>query len=583
MITKNHSSAYAELFKKAQDALQAHGGEGFQGAKIGDIDDYFSCLAELARIENETRDSSGKLIYDPIFTILPATEETFKIDANTRDIEIPDNFSKHGVGVQGDEIAEILYFSIDRYFDAMDLADMDILIQWKHEKDTSGLESLSATYKKSLTLQPGKIVFGWPITAEITEQPGNIKFSVRFYRRNNNELIYSFSTQTKVIKIISGLDFSINEDTLKHIDDRSSQIYANLRNSSQPVIDYIIASPAFTNYYVLKEGEENPSETDSRNYDLGVTFIAKAEIPANTPSDERVDGTGLKYKWIRKDRNNNIDDSIEPAYYYYEINPESNDKPNPYEIYYTKAIVGGESIYEAYYNDNNPFDDDVTLYVRCAKCVPQKAGVYYAIASNVYNIGKVKEAISEEFTVPFAEYPVLLAENDIVNLLETDASVELRVDASVADNGNMTYQWYYGEENTFNKAEAINGATTTTLNAYNEGYYFLKAVNDKNADKAESISKEIWVKHFASTPIINAFSAQVVQGEPFTVTLGDLAYSERIEFTWVDENNNTVAKTDINSYTPKNTGYYKCTVTNHYKGTASSTEVTNDWMSVTPN
>jgi hypothetical protein len=35
----------------------------------------------------------------------------------------------------------------------MDLADMDIIVQWRHESDDPSLDgSLSATYKKSLTL-----------------------------------------------------------------------------------------------------------------------------------------------------------------------------------------------------------------------------------------------------------------------------------------------------------------------------------------------------------------------------------------------------------------------------------------------
>jgi hypothetical protein len=125
MITKNHPSAYADLFAKATEALRAHGStDAFKNATIVNIDDYFACLAELARIEN---DPNIKNI-DPIFTILPATEQTFDIDANKRTISIPENFAKYGVGVQGDEIAEILYFSIDRYFDAMDLAEMDIIV-----------------------------------------------------------------------------------------------------------------------------------------------------------------------------------------------------------------------------------------------------------------------------------------------------------------------------------------------------------------------------------------------------------------------------------------------------------------------
>ena len=123
MITKNHATAYASLFKKAEEVLTKYSTE-FANQSIGNIDDYFACLKTLATLENEHPEE-----IDPIFTILPATEQTFDIDANTREIKVPENFAKYGVGVQGDEIAEILYFSIDRFFDAMDLAQKEILIQ----------------------------------------------------------------------------------------------------------------------------------------------------------------------------------------------------------------------------------------------------------------------------------------------------------------------------------------------------------------------------------------------------------------------------------------------------------------------
>jgi hypothetical protein len=90
MITKNHPSAYAELFKKAVDALNKY--SEHKNATISNIDEYFGYLKTLAEIEN-----TNKL--DPIFTILPATEDTFNIDANSRKISIPDNFAKNGVGV----------------------------------------------------------------------------------------------------------------------------------------------------------------------------------------------------------------------------------------------------------------------------------------------------------------------------------------------------------------------------------------------------------------------------------------------------------------------------------------------------
>jgi hypothetical protein len=58
---------------------------------------------------------------------LPPNEGYFSINADTRDIEFPEAF-KQGVSVQGDDIAEIIYFKIDRYFDAIDLAKKQIVI-----------------------------------------------------------------------------------------------------------------------------------------------------------------------------------------------------------------------------------------------------------------------------------------------------------------------------------------------------------------------------------------------------------------------------------------------------------------------
>ena len=59
-------------------------------ADISNIDEYFRYIKTLAEIELTNP-------IDPIFTILPTDEETFDINANTREIKIPDNFKKYGV------------------------------------------------------------------------------------------------------------------------------------------------------------------------------------------------------------------------------------------------------------------------------------------------------------------------------------------------------------------------------------------------------------------------------------------------------------------------------------------------------
>jgi hypothetical protein len=592
MITKNHPSAYAELFEKAKKALSEYGSDKFKTAPMNNIDDYFACLAELARIENEYPEQ-----IDPIFTILPATEQTFNIDADKRSIAIPENFAKYGVGVQGDEIAEILYFSIDRYFDAMDLAEMDIIVQWAHENDDN-VNNLSATYKRSLTLQPGKIVFGWPITSEITERPGKINFSIRFYRRgldaNNNEILeYSFSTLTTTIKIQSGLDFELDEQSITAAYNKNSLIYKNLRNSKKAEIGYVIAAPSFTGYFVQVaeqvEGDNGemvevlrlvPTTPTNAQYDLPVTFVAKAAVnPAN--DDEYVSGAGLAYSWFKKVNTGDVEQNS--AHLYVEV--ASNAVYNPNEIYYEKKTVtdpeqGSYEVYEPYYvtGDNNPMDDGVVLYTRHSKFVPEKAGTYYSKATNTYTVGAEKSIDSVTWVIPGAVAASFDYPSGKTALLDAEDGAELNVVASAA-TGETTVQWYYGDTNNADEAEAIEGATGNTCVADAEGFYFLKATNTRNADSIVSVSDSIEANFDASEPVINnyyingtiqapdatSYAAEI--GNTLKVTIAPLNYTNQITYEWVRVAGETETHiTNDSELQATEAGNYKCIVKNTYKG-----------------
>ena len=141
--------------------------------------------------------------YDPAFTVelssathgddelWESDEHLFKIDANTRNIDIPEDFRKNGVAVQGDDRAEIVYFSIDRYFDLTDLYHKEIFILWnppgRDGKPVSDGTMLSPVINKSLYYKPNHVVFGWPIVKEMTEYAGDMEFSVRFYDRDEKD------------------------------------------------------------------------------------------------------------------------------------------------------------------------------------------------------------------------------------------------------------------------------------------------------------------------------------------------------------------------------------------------------------
>ena len=66
---------------------------------------------------------------NPSFLIrLPVDEPVLAINAEKREIDT--TLFKSCVTVQSDQVAEIVIFSIDRYFDYMDFMETEIWVQW---------------------------------------------------------------------------------------------------------------------------------------------------------------------------------------------------------------------------------------------------------------------------------------------------------------------------------------------------------------------------------------------------------------------------------------------------------------------
>ena len=251
--TKYRPGLYDALFEKANKQLNyVEGSDDY----ITSLEKYFSHLQNLVygnKIEFDATDPSNysKLIY----LKLPLDEPPIWIDANTRTIsrKIEESgygqwgdgkfieykkgsahpFFTNGIAVQGDEVAEIIFFEIDRFFDAMDLDLTKIAVQWIHEDD---LKTRTPVYNytpiviKDIESVPGKLIFGWPVGSAITQKPGKIHFSVRFYQTAGDDIIYSLSTQT-AIAVVNPTILSNVEDLNATVDNYISLITGRLENS----------------------------------------------------------------------------------------------------------------------------------------------------------------------------------------------------------------------------------------------------------------------------------------------------------------------------------------------------------------
>lgn len=237
-IDTHNASKYTALFRDAEEALVKKWlGEGkdpthpdFFGPIIEDPDTgergysngisslntYFSWINDLLNITYlPAFNDQGEIIEDTFvdfdgmkFSMLPVDEEVFVINANERTITVPEAFNKNGISVQGDEISEVVYFKINRFYDATDLFNQDIMIEWIAP---NGLKGYSVPTVRVLDQTTNFVIFGWALAGAITEKAGDVTFSVRFYKYDddNNKIQYSLSTLTQKAKIQPNIGLDI--------------------------------------------------------------------------------------------------------------------------------------------------------------------------------------------------------------------------------------------------------------------------------------------------------------------------------------------------------------------------------------
>lgn len=194
---------------------------------ISSLESYYANITRIAPLTTNFHNAPYK------YFLMPLDEPVFEIDANKRTITVPTHFSKNGVGVYGDHMAEVLYFRIDKYFDYQDLFNVDeIIINWQFRganvSRNAELEThTSIALAPDDTFDPGHIVFGWVITEEMTPSKGVLTFSVSFVKRTGESYEYVLNTIPTSVNINDSL---ILDDPQK-LDDLRRPIFERLSDS----------------------------------------------------------------------------------------------------------------------------------------------------------------------------------------------------------------------------------------------------------------------------------------------------------------------------------------------------------------
>lgn len=272
MITVFNTQNYAQqwFFDKAFATLKAKGklsDQELDNNRFLSLDGYFAHMQDL-------------ILIDPSFVLIPSDEKPFEINANTRTISIPADFNKCA-GVAGDDMCEIITFTVDRYFDYVDLATANICIQWS----TPAGEGISHIGLKDLETISGKIRFGWPLTNELTANPGPITFAVRFFIKDEEDnFVYLLNTLSASFIIRQGLNITNPDITEKDVDSLFGQFVQNSTNPSYPQ-----PAPVYFN--------DNP----------GINLLPQAKIDSNnqlTLNAQAVvaDNGHIVYNWYFKEK-----------------------------------------------------------------------------------------------------------------------------------------------------------------------------------------------------------------------------------------------------------------------------------------
>lgn len=588
-VNSGNDTQYKELYAKAMADLKKFKGEEVH---INSLETYFSKIYDLVNIKSDSNDPEIRK-YGRRYTILPLDEEHFEIDTNTRIIKVPEAFRKNGIAVQGDMAAETIYFRVPRYFDAIDLNNTEIFIQWQYINDQNQqpVKGMSHEWVRDIESQDDYLIFGWTLVRNITERAGNLQFSVRFIMgesktdANGNklptEISYSLSTLTTSVLINPGLNYDIDspDNPLETLD---SIITSNFINTTTLTDSEI---KAFR--YIWDLNKDYPGvESEIIELDLpgeqGLPVQLNAYVlPGEINRFSLYKQQGKEPSSTDTEIKMNIDyiETEDTAYHqfgekiYYIYNEESKT--------YTRYLPSdGLNI--------NP--KDLGLFEKYGATTLNSIGLYYGAAEAIIN-SHISSPQMTKYKILIPGPTELIIDNNKTKytefLITDDNMPVLSIDfLQKSEKDNIVCQWYkIGNENELNNSENI----STTYKATEPGRYIAKVKAVRNKAETELIPTEQFiVTRPAAKPEITKQPESKLLTEPIVFEVADKNDSDitKSKLTYllyqitdytaggVPVYGNAIAQNTEPKFTVSSIGTYACGVYSTYNGDTSDIEYT---------
>ena len=485
MITKvngDNNKEYEELFRAAERQLQLTEGS------IDSIHKYLDVISDI-RVRSDSNN------YNLLRLPVAADEPLFEIDANTREITVPDVFKRNGLTVEGDVLAEIVYFKMARFFDMMDLyrfANQGVqttnihegphtYIEWQNLSSRDPDHQQGVDFAYAMTCDDNYIYFGWPLADKVSGDSGNIQFAVRFLEIENGQIKYNYSTKIASCEIKTTLNFDFSDGAIR-ADSWEELLY------NRPIYSSVInstESPAPILLEGINNGVQDMKEKDIQTqigtdpetgdpiyetkkvWNLDISVVATVSTAVGKDSQGNPLNQTLYFKWYR----NNA------------ILPES-EKPK-----YVTTTEPGAAGNDA---NDNPYDSNAVRSTFHADSV----GRYTVwIGNQIADKKNIRYIYTGTVTIPEPEDVLIdnhgISEKGYVGSTILTAGISNTVSAQ-----NLVYTWYkQGQEET-----PVQEGPSASYTPTDEGVYWVTVQNKRNneitdiTDGCTSIEADIRVK-----------------------------------------------------------------------------------------
>ena len=452
--------------------------------EIKSIEDYFNNLTAIRELWVNLEQSEDSIISGDIggyLLLMPADEDIFVINADTREINIPAKVKKNGIGVFGDHFAEMIVLQIDRYFDNQDLLKTKCAINWNFTGNGERApmfeeNQAEEAFVPNADLKPGYVTFGFIINKNMTPKKGTLTFSVTFYDEAAGEIAYSFNTLTASVAINDTLSLQdpalVKSDISNFLGRLTNSVYSD--STLSPIANPVWHMGEFVEdkYLGLPAVEYLPAESDRNGvYTVGNGTILRtfASVDPSTADIfyrwvfNPVDGTVVtarttttntfvsdyikinpsdmtdQYAYYLMDANDRI--AVTPIRFGEVTSENSIEVTNPLSLEDVNAVLAA---IEAINADENETNIDIPdFYIRGSSMEALSAGKYQVFAQGHLGTGTYQEVVETAALKAGVNYYLKNDDDeiDIINPVRNNEAIQAR------EEGKTLYVFVGGSSN----------------------------------------------------------------------------------------------------------------------------------------